>query len=67
MASTVDHRWCTYSLGGIMTAILGATTQRVILVLAPALIACATLESPDTVHVSHQAVAAHPLGNQDWV
>ncbi|WP_406478584.1 hypothetical protein [Streptomyces platensis] len=50
-----------------MTAILGATTQRVILVLAPALIACATLEFPDTVHVSHQAVSTHPLGNQDWV
>ncbi|WP_327225346.1 hypothetical protein OG301_21545 [Streptomyces platensis] len=50
-----------------MTAILGATTQRVILVLAPALIACAALEFPDTVQVSHQAVSAHPLGNQDWV
>ncbi|GAO06889.1 hypothetical protein ACWCYK_07500 [Streptomyces lydicamycinicus] len=50
-----------------MTAILGATTQRVILVLAPALIACATLEFPDTVRVPHQAVSAYPLGNQDWV
>lgn len=50
-----------------MTAILGATTQRVILVLAPALIACATLEFPDTVRVPHQAVSVYPLGNQDWV
>ncbi|MFE1173377.1 hypothetical protein [Streptomyces sp. NPDC058773] len=50
-----------------MTAILGATTRRVILALTPTLIVCTALDLPDTAQVTDRALSAQHRQNQDWV